>query len=314
MTQAENIEKALLKARNDFVVFNELQLKKIYDIYEQTALELDIMIRNYSGKGFRQNYLYGIRDSVQKEITYLRKKLSFQITNGMKNSVDFGLKTSMFDTYGLIQDQDKIKIGTSWIDKEYGIHRFDASLESYNESKWFSLNSKAVESAIRFSEQTNGLIFSENIWRNLAQTQKAIRSAVVRGLITGQSAESLSKTIEGFLHQPKKLFHRVKDKKGVLRLSKEAAEYHPGVGIYRNSYMNAMRLARTEYARAFSEGTIRYGQMKKFIKGFIWRTGGANPCQECLDLDGQYFPKSDPPSIPAHPNCECYLELSMEKK
>jgi len=106
------------------------------------------------------------------------------------------------------------------------------------------------------------------------------------------------------------LFRRVRVN-GKLVLSEPAKAYTPGRGVYRSAYKNAMRLARTEMARAYSEGTIRYGQSKDWIDGWIWRNGGPAediPCQE----DGTFFPKSDPPTIPVHPNCMCFLELHIK--
>ena len=56
----------------------------------------------------------------------------------------------------------------------------------------------------------------------------------------------LSRDVRQYLKYHNKLFRRVRDKDGVLRLSKAAAAFHPGRGVYRSSYKNALRLTATE--------------------------------------------------------------------
>ncbi|MBS3742256.1 MAG: hypothetical protein KGY74_09065, partial [Candidatus Cloacimonetes bacterium] len=299
--QGENISKAVLKARADWEAYTEKQLEHIYKIYEESAKRIDDVIRKYGKDNWRSDYLYGIKNSIKKEMAQLREKLKFQIQNGMKNSVDYGLKQGMRNAYELIGDERRIKLGTSYISKSGKIVKWDMRKDTVDTALWTKINRNALDSVIKFSENVSGLTFSENIWKELERTQRQIRKAIVKGLIEGRSPDQLSRDVRGFLHQPKKLFRRVRDKKGKLRLSKAAKEYKPGTGTYRSSYMNAMRLARTEYSRAYNEGIQRYAEKKDFIKGYIWRTGSGNPCPDCSDLDGTYFPKDAPPALPEHP-------------
>ena len=87
------------------------------------------------------------------------------------------------------------------------------------------------------------------------------------------------------------------------------ANARPGVGVSRSAYKNALRVSRTELARAYNEGTVRYGKEKAWIKGWISRVTSGNPAPYDASVDGQFFPKDDPPPIPYHPNCVCYAEL-----
>ena len=61
----------------------------------------------------------------------------------------------------------------------------------------------------------------------------------------------MSRDVCGYLRNPDKLFRRVRDKHGNLRLSKAAKAYHPGRGVYRSSYRNALRLTATENNMAY---------------------------------------------------------------
>jgi hypothetical protein len=123
-----------------------------------------------------------------------------------------------------------------------------------------------------------------------------------------RSAAGLSRDIRPALVEPYKLFRRVRGKDGKLRLSKAAKAYRPGRGVYRSSYANALRLSRTEMARAFTEGQIRHARAKSWVDGVIFRNGNAEACPICSDLDTAYFKVEDAPQIPIHPNCMCYLE------
>lgn len=66
------------------------------------------------------------------------------------------------------------------------------------------------------------------------------------GIGSGKAAPKLARELKQYLQNPDKLFRRIRDKHGMLQLSKRAAAYHPGRGVYRSSYKNARRLAATE--------------------------------------------------------------------
>ena len=313
MTAQEIIRQATLKARAEFDAFFVSQQVKMMEYFEQAAIKLDMEIYRRAASGLKGDYLLGIRAEVHKTIAKLRTQINAHIKSGMAHSVDYGMMSGIKGLESVLPAKYKIGLGNSWIDKANNVHRYNAALELYSQSTWFRINAQAMEHLIRFNP--SGIMFSESIWKNLAVTQQQLRSTIIRGLIIGESPAQLSKDIRGFLHEPEKLFRRVKYKKtGKLRLSKAASEYHPGQGVYRSSYMNAMRVSVTEYARAYSEGTIRYAESKNWIKGYIWRTGGLNPCADCLDLEGQYFKKGEQVGIPLHPLCKCWYELIIDEK
>lgn len=312
MTQQEVIKSATLKARKDFEAYIYTRSNLLFQYYEDVANELDKLIYKYHQRGLKGTYLTGIRSSLQNTFSNLRTQINLHIKTGISNAYDFGMMTQMKALEDVIGSQYKLGIGTSFIDQAGKVHRYDATKELLQNSMWFRMNQQAINQLLAFSP--DGLMFSERIWKNLYMTQTQIRSTIVRGLIAGDSPATISRKIRGFLHEPNKLFRRVRDKNGNLQLSKAASEYNPGAGVYRSSYMNSMRLARTEYARAYTEGTIRYAETKKWIKGYYWRTGGTNPCPDCTDLDGDYFEKGSEIMLPLHPSCMCWLELVIDEK
>ena len=112
--------------------------------------------------------------------------------------------------------------------------------------------------------------------------------------------------IRQYLKRPDMLFRRVKDERGNLQLSKRAAAYHPGRGVYRSSYKNARRLAATETNIAYRTADHLRWQQMDFVVGIEIRTSPTNhPVTDiCDDLKGKY-PK-DFKFTGWHPHCRCH--------
>lgn len=70
-----------------------------------------------------------------------------------------------------------------------------------------------------------------------------------------------------YLKYPDKLFKRVRDEHGVLRLSKAAAAFHPGRGVYRSSHKNALRMTGTETNIAYRTADHERIQDLDFVVG-----------------------------------------------
>lgn len=158
--------------------------------------------------------------------------------------------------------------------------------------------------------KVNGMDLSARIWRGAAQFREAMELGIDVGLGAGKSAQQLSRELRGFLKEPDKLFRRVRDKRGVLHLSKAAKLYNPGQGVYRSSYKNAMRLTRSEINMAYrTADDLRWKQMD-FITGFEVKlsnnhTLNGKPFTDiCDELTGKY-PK-DFRFVGWHPQCRCY--------
>ena len=120
----------------------------------------------------------------------------------------------------------------------------------------------------------------------------------------GTSADNFSREIRGYLKEPQKLFRRVRDAFGNLVLSKAAAAYHPGRGVYRSSYKNARRLAATEINMAYRKADYDRWQKMKFVVGIHIELSREHPYYDmCDELAGDY-PK-DFIFIGWHPHCRC---------
>jgi hypothetical protein len=305
---AEKIRLAASKAFDRWFNYIELQDGKILAGLRETADALTERINRLAVAGELPNSaLIKLRDYLQEQTVLLRKKMTGIITRGRIQGISNGLMASIESmNAAMLPGRYKINIGTSFIGPDSKIRRYDATQELFAASQWSVIQNRALSKLLA---TPSARVLSDRIWDVTYQAQKTIQSRIVTAIASGQSPAELSRDIRGFLVEPNRLFRRV-NVNGRLVLSRPAAAYHPGVGVYRSSYKNAMRLARTEMAQAYMQGTIAYANEKEWIDGWIWRTSGIDPCEDCLALEGKFFAKDDEPDL-LHPNDMCYLELHI---
>ncbi|HRY32104.1 MAG TPA: hypothetical protein P5531_03960 [Bacteroidales bacterium] len=184
-----------------------------------------------------------------------------------------------------------------------------SSLSAEQVSRYYSRNIEGLE-AFRGRKEA-GLALSDRVWRHTQQFKSEMELALDIGLGEGKSAAALSRDVRRLLNEPDRLFRRVRDKHGNLVLSKAAKAYHPGRGVYRSSYKNAMRLTRTEVNMAYRTADHERWQQLDFVVGFEVRLSN-NPkriSDICDDLKGRY-PK-DFKFRGWHPQCMCHVVSIM---
>ncbi len=155
--------------------------------------------------------------------------------------------------------------------------------------------------------KVGGMNLSERVWKYTEQYKEQIEIGLDVGLGEGRSAQQLSRDLRQNLQDPNRLFHRVRDKRGNLQLSKAAKAFHPGTGVYRSSYKNAMRLTRSEINMAYREADHLRWQQLDFVVGFEVHRSNHEPkckCKLCERLVGRY-PKWFK-FKGWHPQCLCY--------
>ena len=155
--------------------------------------------------------------------------------------------------------------------------------------------------------KVDGMNLSQRVWKYVGQFKDQLENALDVGLGEGRSADELSRDVRQNLNDPNRLFRRVRDKRGNLVLSKRAAAFHPGRGVYRSSYKNAMRLTRSEINMAYRESDWQRWQSLDFVVGFEIHRSNHEPlceCDICEKLVGRY-PKTFK-FKGWHPQCMCY--------
>lgn len=174
-------------------------------------------------------------------------------------------------------------------------------------ARYYRNNTEAHDAFL--ARTIKGMGLSDRVWRLTAQCRQEMELAIDIGLGDGLSAQKISQSIRQYLKEPDKLFRRVRDKHGNLVLSKAAKAYHPGQGVYRSSYKNALRLSATEGNIAYRTADHLKWQQLDFVVGI--QIGLSNnhtlngvPFHDiCDELAGRY-PK-DFKFTGWHPFCRC---------
>lgn len=169
--------------------------------------------------------------------------------------------------------------------------------------QFYNRNLEALEAFQGRKE--GGLGLSDRVWKITEQYKGEVELGIDVALGEGRSAAQLSRDVRQYLKDPDNLFRRVRNKRGQLVLSKRAAAFHPGQGVYRSSYKNAMRLARTEVNMAYREADAARWNELPFVVGFEIKLSHKHPEPDiCNDLAGKY-PKTFK-FVGWHPHCFCY--------
>ncbi len=306
--RSKNITTATEKARRQYDKFEQAQLESIYDLFDDTAKDLTVQISRYETAGIvPPERLQLTLNTVTNELIDLRVSLDRMILTGINDTVNLSLEQQIYILNGNVPAGSEIQIGTSYFRKDGTIARYNSALETYAESQWHQVNSSAVRAVLSWNPA--GETLSDTIWNVAINAEKSIHNQIRISLLQGESATTLSRRIRPFLIEPDKQFRRVK--KGYKFMpSKAMRDYTPGRGVYKSAYKNALRTARTEYARAYTEGTIHYSHGKDFIQGWISRIGSGDPAPYDISVNGKFFSKERGIDIPYHPNCMCYAETA----
>lgn len=150
-----------------------------------------------------------------------------------------------------------------------------------------------------------GLNLSDKVWNYTNQFRAEIEQGLYVGISEGKSAARMAQDQKQYLKHPDKLFRRVRDAEGELQLSKAAKEFNPGQGVYRSSYKNAARLARTETNIAYRSADNDRYEKTKFILGIEVKLSDQHPKFDICDhLQGRYPKHFKFPGW--HPQCMCF--------
>lgn len=169
---------------------------------------------------------------------------------------------------------------------------------------WFERNTEAMEAFISRSEA--GLNLSDRIWQPVKQLRSEMELAMTVAIGDGDSASQISRYVRQYLNNPDKLFRRIRDEKGNLKLSKAAKAYHPGQGVYRSSAKNAMRIARTETNIAYRRADNTRWQQMDFVIGQEIHLSRNHPVTDICDTLAGRYPKNFV-FDGWHPQCFCYV-------
>ena len=270
------------------------EVQKIFDEATKEALRMGIRLDAETGKPFS----FDDYPETKRKFDALMAKMHQRIMAVVRNGVDA--------EYELAKDSAGAQIRSVF-------PALSAAQISEQLRRLANSNAKAAFEQRR----KRGLGLSDKVWQYTGQYKQELEMALDIGIGEGKSAQALSRDVRRYLKQPNMLFRKVRDKHGVLHLSKRAKAYHPGRGVYRSSAKNALRMVATETNIAYRSADYLNTKSSPWIVGIRIVLSNNHTCKDsqgvaqpftdiCDKLAGRY-PK-DFKFTGWHPNCRCHIE------
>ena len=237
-----------------------------------------LKINRFSIKDFDMAH-YRTTDSYTKAVDKLFAIATNEITNAASKADFDPDKPFSFDDYPKVKAQMQktvasltskvqsvIETGSrkQWL---FSCKKNDAFIKSIfdtsklKKSELKQMTDKCLDALYAFqARKVAGMNLSQRVWKYTDQFREQIEHALDVGLGEGRSAQELSRDVRQNLNDPNRLFRRVRDKRGNLVLSKAAKAFHPGRGVYRSSYKNAMRLKGRKSTGHTAKAIINVGK------------------------------------------------------
>lgn len=171
----------------------------------------------------------------------------------------------------------------------------------------FAHRSKAMN---QFRLTKSGFQISSRVWKEGIKGQ--IEDTLQLAISEGKSADQLSRDLRKYLRDPDRLYRRVRDEStGELKLSPDARNYHPGRGVYRSSYKNALRLAENEINMAYRRSEREMYQNNPTVVGYKISLSNNHTCNgvpfvDICDYAQGIYPK-DFVWAGWHVKCRCIM-------
>ena len=146
----------------------------------------------------------------------------------------------------------------------------DSAIENPFFAKYFQHNQEAMNAFFSRKTGASGLNLSQRVWRYTGAYKKELENTIDLAIGEGTAANRLAITVQKYLNDPDRWYRRFRVKVGEDEngnpvygrvwkrriydkesqsykwIDDNPKDYHPGRGVYRSSYRNAQRLARTE--------------------------------------------------------------------
>lgn len=265
----------------------------IANIFNQFILSVSPYLRKWDDAGKNNVWLrnQGIENAVDRELLNLESMLYANI--------------SVFQKDGWERAERKNDDFISQFIKGMAI-------SSATKDGMFTHNLSAFE-ALKNDIDSNGLKLSDRVWNITQQTKSQLEFYLDSGVVSGRNSNGISSDIRQILHNPQKRFRRIRNEKGELVLSQPMKDYHPGQGVYRSAYKNALRTSATTTNTAYRSADYERWSKQDFILGIEIQRSANNrgPCKICDAMVGKY-PKTFK-FTGFHPFCICFATpITME--
>ena len=186
------------------------------------------------------------------------------------------------------------------------------SISSATKDGMFTHSLSAFE-ALKNDIDANGFKLSDRVWNITQQTKSQLEFYLDSGVVAGRNSNGISSDIRQILQNPQKRFRRIRNEKDELVLSQPMKDYHPGQGVYRSAYKNALRTSATTTNTAYRSADYERWSKQDFVLGIEIHRSANNrgPCKICDAMVGKY-PKTFK-FTGFHPFCICFATpITME--
>lgn len=155
--------------------------------------------------------------------------------------------------------------------------------------KMFSRNADSLNALLR-RKDNYGFTVSDRVWKVAGGMKDNLEYYLSSGLSAGRPAALISQDVRQLLNEPGRRFRRVRNEEGKLVMSKPMSDYHPGQGVYRSAYKNALRLTATQTNIGFRQADHDRWQKMDFVLGIEVKRSNNNhgPCKICDAMVGKY--------------------------
>lgn len=250
---------------------------------------------SYVNNNTTQLYTFSDYPELNKQMVKVVNTLTTDAVNAINAITEDAWQTANLKTDALIANL----AATTGIDPKL--------LETFNQN---NLNALAAFQ----NRKVAGMNLSKRVWNITGTFTQEMELALSVALAEGRSADDISRDVRHLLKYPDKLFRRVRNEFGQLVLSKAAKAFHPGRGVYRSSYKNALRLSATETNMAYLKSEHTRWDAMPFVVGYKIETCKQNHPKPdiCDDLSGTY-PKTFV-FTGWHPFCRCITQAVMSSE
>lgn len=220
--------------------------------------------------------------------------------------------------------------------------------EDNHYARFFARNKESVDAFFKRKSEYGGLNLSQRVWKYVGDFKTEMEMALSVAMGEGKSAATISREVRKYLQRPDMMFRRFRVKTGEQDIfdadgnvvGKEPVygrvwkrkvvdavtgnvswqtvnlkDYSFGRGVYRSSYKNAMRLARTETNMAYRIADQERWRQLDFVIGYRVVLSDNHPEPDiCNDLSAKRSEKGSRGVYPKdfvfkgwHPQCRCYV-------
>ena len=265
----------------------------IANIFNQFILSVSPYLRKWSDAGKNNVWIsnQGIESAVDRELLNLESMLYANISAFQKDGWERAER----------KNDDFISLFIKGM-----------SISSATKDGMFTHSLSAFE-ALKNDIDSNGLKLSDRVWNITQQTKSQLEFYLDSGVVAGRNSNGISSDIRQILQNPQKRFRRIRNEKGELVLSQPMKDYHPGQGVYRSAYKNALRTSATTTNTAYRSSDYERWSKQDFILGIEVHRSANNrgPCKICDAMVGKY-PKTFK-FTGFHPFCICFATpITME--